>query len=45
MVECKEYKREFEYELRSLYPFLSEKEAKTIIEEMIIYWKDAIKSF
>jgi hypothetical protein len=45
MVECKDYKREFEIELQTLYPFLSETEAKVIIEEMIIYWKDVIKSF
>lgn len=30
--------REFEEELHSLYPFLSEKETSKIIEEMIEYW-------
>jgi hypothetical protein len=45
MIECKDYKREFEIELQTLYSFLSKEEAKVIIEEMVVYWSDVIKSF
>lgn len=36
--------REFEVELHSLYPFLSEKETSKIIEEMIEYWSNMIEN-
>jgi|GEM_PF-3143581 hypothetical protein len=40
----KQEKREFEVELHSLYPFLSDKESKNIIEDMIVYWSFIIEN-
>ncbi len=39
-----EEKQEFINEVMSLYPFLSEKEAKEVLESIIDYWKFIIKN-
>lgn len=35
---------EFESELITLYPFLSEQDSKNIIDDMIIYWSFIIEN-